>query len=867
MPPSAERKPVFESLVMTSVHRAMILCLVLLMSCAVDSDDGTSNLFVTLEGLSANVHAVDIFVSVEDGRSRHYVLRDAEPTPVLMAWRDCAPVQRGLSRELPSRDGCETILRSPSEDLAHLGIVLHDHSQGQHVSIRVQAFTERGCYESSGEAAGVTISKDTQVRVAVAQLPTPMCPVEVEQIEGGHGSIDILVNGAPNLCQGNCRVDVPQGALVNMLAKPERRSYFMGWDGVCDTGPRKEPCEFTVAKAAQVSARIGPRLCSGDFCTDGTPLGGAHSLKGVWASSERDVWAVGNGRLLHYSYDANQKPLGWQLVDVPKDASSHNLNAIWGRSASEVYAVGDKSTVLKLQPDGSWRRISLGLYDIGRDLYGVWGNAEGELWVVGSQGFVLHQGKNQEWQPDAVDRTNFPLTLADLHGIWGSANGQIWIVGAQGVILHYGNTPGQMGWKWLDLSEKTKRQSLNAVWGSSESDVWAVGDHDVVLHYQRTSWELVRDQDIANHFQETDFTSIWGTSDGNIWFGNTVAGMSLHCQADHCVDNDQLKPAELGATFGLFGIDSDHIFAVGADIQRFDGKKWLAYSYPNECNLQNATLLAGYGPDDLWVPVDTRIAHRKGIQWECFAMPKKLIQPTILGIWSAGPNDIWAVGFPGAVFHYDGRWMEPGMVPRGNYSNVWSRAGNVVIAGVTGIEMSSDGGTSWKGGGFSNDGYSPGIIYAIWGSQPTDIIAAGKFYKAGSPDYTGIAEWDGAVWKLSYQTSDWVPYAISGSGQDVYAVGSSGHIAHRTMDGGVGVWNKKDEYSDANIAALTGVWTNQRRTFAAGSGALLERSPESGEWKRIYLTSLDVSPSSIWAVAGDIWLLGPNSLVRYVSQD
>ena len=122
-----------------------------------------------------------------------------------------------------------------------------------------------------------------------------MCPVEVEQIEAGTAASIFWSTEHQTFVKGTV-VDVPQGALVNMLAKPERRSYFIHWDGVCDTGPRKEPCDFTVAKAAlQVSARIGPRLCSGDFCTGWhTARRGALSER-ARASSERDV-AVGNGR-------------------------------------------------------------------------------------------------------------------------------------------------------------------------------------------------------------------------------------------------------------------------------------------------------------------------------------------------------------------------------------------------------------------------------------------------------------------------------------------------------------------------------------------------------------------------------------------
>ena len=89
-------------------------------------------------------------------------------------------------------------------------------------------------------------------------------------------------------------------------------------------------------------------------------------------------------------------------------------------------------------------------------------------------------------------------------------------------------------------------------------------------------------------------------------------------------------------------------------------------------------------------------------------------------------------------------------------------------------------------------------------------------------------------------------------------------IAHRTMDGGVGVWNKRrilrckhrrPHWRVDESAPYVRRW--QRRA----SGA------QSGVWRmETHLSDvLGCVTSSIWAVAGDIWLLGPNSLVRYVS--
>jgi hypothetical protein len=110
------------------------------------------------------------------------------------------------------------------------------------------------------------------------------------------------------------------------------------------------------------------------------------ALRGVWAASDRDVWAVGaTGTIRHYRGD----PLFWEVVgDVPTKSS---LNAVWGTSASDLWAVGDAGVVLHY--DGkSWSRVKVaGLGRLRPNLYAVWSPAPGHVWV-GGQGVVLSLG-------------------------------------------------------------------------------------------------------------------------------------------------------------------------------------------------------------------------------------------------------------------------------------------------------------------------------------------------------------------------------------------------------------------------------------------------------------------------------------------
>jgi len=111
-----------------------------------------------------------------------------------------------------------------------------------------------------------------------------------------------------------------------------------------------------------------------------------NALRGVWAASDTDVWAVGTvGTIRRYRGDEHL----WEAVDdVPTNEA---LNAVWGTSASDIWAVGDAGVVLHY--DGArWSRVKVaGLGGARPDLYSVWSSAPGHVWI-GGQGVVLSLG-------------------------------------------------------------------------------------------------------------------------------------------------------------------------------------------------------------------------------------------------------------------------------------------------------------------------------------------------------------------------------------------------------------------------------------------------------------------------------------------
>lgn len=129
-------------------------------------------------------------------------------------------------------------------------------------------------------------------------------------------------------------------------------------------------------------AGVRPNICSGAVsCVDGwcweNPLPQGNTLAAVWASSERDVWAVGEvGTLLRYNGQY------WKTHPTP---TRLDLFAVHGTGASDVWAVGERGVVLHFDGQG-WALDHVS--DAGLNLYAVAALPQGAVYAGGEQGHV-----------------------------------------------------------------------------------------------------------------------------------------------------------------------------------------------------------------------------------------------------------------------------------------------------------------------------------------------------------------------------------------------------------------------------------------------------------------------------------------------
>jgi hypothetical protein len=188
------------------------------------------------------------------------------------------------------------------------------------------------------------------------------------------------------------------------------------------------------------------------------------AIRGIWASSGTDVYAVGTNTGGANTFHSSDHGATWS----PQRAMglAVDLNAVSGTSSSDVYLVGDNGTILhgsgttwatQTCPAGSVRLLS------------IWAISAGDIYIAGGSNSIMHSAGGGSW----ILQTPVDATV-ELRGVWGVA-GNIWAIGSGGKILKSTGTA-----TWTPETSGTPNE-LRAIFGTSATDVWVVGD-SVVLH-------------------------------------------------------------------------------------------------------------------------------------------------------------------------------------------------------------------------------------------------------------------------------------------------------------------------------------------------------------------------------------------------
>lgn len=222
---------------------------------------------------------------------------------------------------------------------------------------------------------------------------------------------------------------------------------------------------------------------AGVWCQEVSPAG-TTTLRGVWAASADDVFAVGDaGTILRRTNDA------WTAMT---SNTAGNLHSVWGTSASDIWAGGTSGALVHF--DGqTWSPVT----GLATDINAIWGSGRDDVWFVG-------QGAVQHWIGGGfAAQTSFGFELLSISGTGPS---DVWVTGeATNVRRWNGST-------WATLSAGVGA-SMMAILAITPSDVW-VSDFNTkkeTSHWNGSAW-TIRPTSLAifNGMSALGTNDVWG---------------------------------------------------------------------------------------------------------------------------------------------------------------------------------------------------------------------------------------------------------------------------------------------------------------------------------------------------------------------
>lgn len=410
--------------------------------------------------------------------------------------------------------------------------------------------------------------------------------------------------------------------------------------------------------------------------------------------------------------------------------------------------------------------------------------------------------------------------------MWALSATDAWAVGRGGMIVHWN------GSFWGGIPSGFTK-TLQGIWGSSANDVWVGGDDGVLLH-----WDGTRFSPFVSGTTETIF-SISGTGSNDVWAVG-AKGTVLH------YSNQVWTRIPVGTTVGLSGVLAigSEVFIVGASgtILRRMGTTFTAV----QSNAGSALFLGIWGsaPNDIWaVGAPGVVDHWDGSMWRPASIDNGLL---LFSVWGSGSNDVWVGGYDGALLHFNGAsWQS---VQSGTKNEITAIAGT----GAQDAWFLTAWGEfqHWNGRAWSKIDTGPRTnLYGVWGTDVNNVWAVGA---QGS-----IIHWDGATWTAdpTAPPSASILGGVWGSGpSNIWVVGGEGTILRWRGSGWV-------PYAKVSERALSAVWGSSRNDiWAVGDHVILHW--DGSAW------SQDPSPAAahdfrnVWGSASnDVWACGASGSI------
>ncbi len=332
-------------------------------------------------------------------------------------------------------------------------------------------------------------------------------------------------------------------------------------------------------------------------------------LYGVAADAVDDVWAVGDGVVLH------RDSSGWQIV---ADAPVAQYTAVWAASPTAVFCA-TRDHQVQWWNGLTWQ--ALGTLDTVA-VVTITGTSASDLWITKFDASLWHWDGASWTQPPLVGKFSSVAALAP---------DAVWVAGATTTfsagLIEYWN--GQV---WTTTS--TPNITYSTIVAEGPHDLWACIGGGGLAHFDGTSW-------VADMFTIDGEPPV-----GLAMFGTgEVVAVSDHGPVYRFTGQEyaEFTGSPGGSNSAIWSSTGEDIFlANGTVIYRFDGLGFVSTFTPGDLIEQ----LWGRSATDVWAVSQAHLYHYNGT-WTTVTTG---VAGTYSHIWDAAANDAWLFTNTG-VYH------------------------------------------------------------------------------------------------------------------------------------------------------------------------------------------------------------------------
>ncbi len=276
----------------------------------------------------------------------------------------------------------------------------------------------------------------------------------------------------------------------------------------------------------------------------------AGALFTIWGSGPTDVWAGGEGRLLHGT-GASSSTLVWNVEVLPGDPTLP-IRSLWGTGPNDLWAVGGTAQMPRIgqalhyagSPDAGGTGWVVDPISLVRPLtfIAVWGTGPNDVWLGADKGSrsaavgtVLRSNRTGSadggpptWDtiPLPVEQFGSPLSILTTGG--AVTPDDVWVFGRTTLSQpsSWRGTRGDGGvFEWTRQITKHSDSFDWAVYGVSRTDAWSVGEYGRLRHWDGSTFTQARITLTSEPFIRT-FFGAWGDGKGELWVVGD--GVALH---------------------------------------------------------------------------------------------------------------------------------------------------------------------------------------------------------------------------------------------------------------------------------------------------------------------------------------------------